>query len=207
MKDRVSPRATCTTDPQRLRFPKPLRAGSRRETGDSVPFVVVRAKGNLASRRRASRPVDKATGLRCDQTILLTGPKTWKAYPDPLRRISYVDPETGKRFVFLTNTFTLPALTIAQLYKCRWRVERFFKWIKQYLRIKAFYGTSEKAVKTQNIDRLIWMLSSTLPLRGSALSEPFQIAALRPAPFGQSKRGCQEAAVVVPCLAGAKRHV
>ena len=116
----------------------------------SLAFFVVRAKGNLAYRRRASRPVDKATGLRCDQTILLTGPKTSNAYPDPLRRISYADPETGKRFVFLTNTFTLPARTIAQLYKCRWRVELFFKWIKQYLRIKAFYGTSENAVKTQS---------------------------------------------------------
>jgi len=103
--------------------------------------------------------VDKATGLPCDQRIPLTGPKTSNAYPDPLHRISYVDPETGQRFVFLTNTFTLPALPIAQLYKCRWRVELFFNWIKQALRIKAFYGTSENAVKTQ-----IWIAISVYVL-------------------------------------------
>jgi hypothetical protein len=112
-------------------------------------FFVVRAKRNLEYARRASRPVDKTTGLRSDQTIVLTGPKTSQEYPVPLRRVSYVDAETGKRFVFLTNNFTLPALTIAQLYKCRWQVELFFKWVKQYLRIKAFYGTSPNAVKTQ----------------------------------------------------------
>jgi hypothetical protein len=139
----------------------------------SLAFFVVRAKGNLAYRRRASRPVDKATGLRCDQSILLTGPKTSNAYPDPLRRISYVDPETGKRFVFLTNTFTLPALTIAQLYKCRWRVELFFKWIKQALRIKAFYGTSENAVKTQ-----IWIASSVYVLV-AILKKALQLALCR----------------------------
>ena len=120
---------------------------------------VVRAKRNLDYRRRASRPVDKTTGLRSDQTIVLMGPKTSQEYPDPLRRISYGDPETQKRFVFLTNNFTLPALTIAQLYKCRWQVELFFKWIKQYLRIKAFYGTSENAVKTQ-----IWIAISVYVL-------------------------------------------
>lgn len=125
----------------------------------SGAFFVVRAKRNLAYARRASRPVDKATGLRSDQTIVLTGPKTSQEYPAPLRRISYVDAETGKRFVFLTNNFTLPALTIAQLYKCRWQVELFFKWIKQYLRIKAFYGTSENAVKTQ-----IWIAISVYVL-------------------------------------------
>jgi hypothetical protein len=114
----------------------------------SGAFFVVRAKRNLDYRRCASRPVDKATGLRSDQTIALRGPKTSKEYPDPLRRISYVDPETRKRFVFLTNHFRLSALTIAQLYRCRWRVELFFKWIKQHLRIKAFYGLSENAVKT-----------------------------------------------------------
>ena len=115
----------------------------------SVAFFVVRAKRNLDARRCASRPVDKATGLRSDQTIRLRGPKTSKAYPAPLRRISYVDAETDTRFVFLTNHFALPALTIAQLYHCRWQVELFFKWIKQHLRIKAFYGLSENAVKTQ----------------------------------------------------------
>ena len=112
-------------------------------------FFVTRAKANLQFARRYSHPVDKATGVRCDQTIVLTGPKTAHLYPLPLRRIRYTDPETGKRLVFLTDDFTLPALTIAHLYKARWRVELFFKWIKQHLRIKAFYGTSENAVKTQ----------------------------------------------------------
>ena len=93
--------------------------------------------------------MDKSTGLRSDQTIILKGPRTSQHYPDPLRRISYWDSETGRRFVFLTNNFALPALTIAELYRCRWRVELFFKWIKQHLRIKAFYGTSRNAVKTQ----------------------------------------------------------
>ena len=110
---------------------------------------MVRAKSNLDYSRRTSRQVDKSTGLRSDQTIILKGPKTSQAYPGPLRRISYLDTDTQKRFVFLTNNFTLPALTIPQLYKCRWRVELFFKWIKQYLPIKAFYGTSQNAVKTQ----------------------------------------------------------
>jgi transposase len=121
----------------------------------SLAFFVVRAKSNLDYSRRTSRQVDKPTGLRSDQTIILKGPKTSKAYPEPLRRISYLDTDTQKRFVFLTNNFTLPALTIPQLYKCRWRVELFFKWIKQYLRIKAFYGTSQNAVKTQ-----IWIAIS-----------------------------------------------
>jgi|TARA_B100001964_G_C14158670_1_gene565577 hypothetical protein len=112
-------------------------------------FFVIRAKRNLDYRRRSWRPVDKVTGLRSDQTIVLHGPKTSKDYPDALRRISYVDTETEKRFVFLTNHFLLSPLTIAQLYKCRWQVELFFKWIKQHLRIKAFFGTSENAVKTQ----------------------------------------------------------
>jgi hypothetical protein len=114
-----------------------------------LAFFVVRAKRNLDFRRCRAQPVDKTTGLRSDQTIRLRGRKSSRAYPDPLRRISYVDAETDTRFVFLTNHFRLPALTIAQLYHCRWRVELFFKWIKQHLRIKAFYGLSENAVKTQ----------------------------------------------------------
>jgi Domain of unknown function (DUF4372)/Transposase DDE domain len=122
-------------------------------------FFVTRAKGNLQYLRRYSHPVDKATGVRCDQTIVLTGPKTAHRYPLPLRRIRYTDPETGKRLVFLTNDFTLPALTIAQLYKARWQVELFFKWIKQHLRIKAFYGTSPTAVKTQ-----VWIAVSVYVL-------------------------------------------
>ena len=122
-------------------------------------FFVIRAKRNLDYTRRRSRPVDKSTGLRSDQTIVLHGPGTSQDYPDVLRRISYVDLETAKRFVFLTNHFVLPALTIPQLYKCRWQVELFFKWIKQHLQIKAFFGTSENAVKTQ-----IWIAISTYVL-------------------------------------------
>ena len=118
-------------------------------------FFVIRAKRNLDYTRRSSRPVDKSSGLRSDQTIALHGPGSSKDYPDALRRISYCDPETSKRLVFLTNHFVLPALTIPQLYRCRWQVELFFKWIKQHLRIKAFYGTSENAVKTQ-----IWIAIS-----------------------------------------------
>jgi len=116
---------------------------------EALAFFVIRGKRGLAYARRASRPVDKTTGLRSDQTIVLCGPKTATLYPSPWRRITYVDGETGHRFVFLTNNFALPALQIAQLYKCRWQVELFFKWIKQHLRIKAFYGTSVNAVKTQ----------------------------------------------------------
>ena len=116
---------------------------------EALAYFVIRGKRGLAYVRRASRPVDKSTGLRSDQTIVLCGPQTATLYPVPLRRITYVDPATQKRFVFLTNNFALPALQIAQLYKCRWQVELFFKWIKQHLRIKAFFGTSVNAVKTQ----------------------------------------------------------
>jgi len=114
-----------------------------------MAFFIIRAKRDLDFARRAHREVDKTTGLRSDQTIILRGPKTSGLYPDPLRRVSYYAADIDKRFVFLTNNFILPALTIAQLYKCRWQVELFFKWIKQYLRIKAFYGNSINAVKTQ----------------------------------------------------------
>jgi hypothetical protein len=112
-------------------------------------YFITRAKRNQDYARRHRRAVDKATGLRSDQTIRLRGPLVGKKYPDALRRVSYVDPQRGKRLVFLTNNFTLPALTIAQLYRCRWQVELFFKWIKQHLRIKAFYGYTDNAVKTQ----------------------------------------------------------
>jgi hypothetical protein len=121
----------------------------------SAAFFVTRAKRRLRFKRRYSRPVDKSTGLRCDQTIIVTGLDTAKEYPQPLRRIRYHDGDVHKTFTFLTNNFVLPPLTIAQLYKARWRVELFFKWIKQHLRIKAFYGTSENAVKTQ-----IWIAVS-----------------------------------------------
>ena len=112
-------------------------------------FFVVRAKSDWRYRRLYSRPVDKQTGLTCDQTVVLTGFYAAKDYPDKLRRVKVTDTETGQQLVFLTNNFALPAHTITQLYRCRWQVELFFKWIKQHLRIKAFYGTSENAVKTK----------------------------------------------------------
>jgi transposase len=115
----------------------------------ALAFFVIRAKKNMACRRLYSEPVDRSTGLICDQTIVLTSPVSAKFYPAKLRRIKYHDSETDKTLVFLSNNFTLPALTITQLYRSRWKVELFFKWIKQNLRIKAFYGTSENAVKTQ----------------------------------------------------------
>lgn len=110
---------------------------------------VTRARSNFTFHRLGSRPIDKATGLRCDQTIKLSSFYPAKSYPDQLRRIHYFDAVTNHRLIFLTNNFLLSALTIALLYKCRWQVELFFKWIKQHLRLKAFYGTSENAVKTQ----------------------------------------------------------
>ena len=125
----------------------------------SAAFFVVRTKSNVLLDRRYSRPVDKATGVRSDHTVILTAITSVKVYPDQLRRVSYLDVKTRKRFKFLTNNFTLPALTIAQIYKSRWQVELFFKWIKQHLRIKAFYGTSENAVKTQ-----IWIAVSVYVL-------------------------------------------
>ena len=125
----------------------------------SAAFFVVRTKSNVLLQRRYSHPVDKSTGVRSDQTVVLASFESASVYPDPLRRVSYFDAETGKRLKFLTNNFTLPALTIARIYKQRWQVELFFKWIKQHLRIKAFYGTSENAVKTQ-----IWIAVSVYVL-------------------------------------------
>jgi hypothetical protein len=125
----------------------------------SAAFFVVRTKSNVLIQRRYSHPVDKTTGVRSDHTVILTAINSVKAYPDQLRRVSYLDVKTRKRFKFLTNNFMLPALTIAQIYKSRWQVELFFKWIKQHLRIKAFYGTSENAVKTQ-----IWVAVSVYVL-------------------------------------------
>ena len=121
----------------------------------SSAFFVVRTKSNVLIQRRYSHPVDKTTGVRSDQTVILTSFESASAYPDALRRVNYLDKETHKRLKFLTNNFVLPAFTIAQIYKSRWQVELFFKWIKQHLRIKAFYGTSENAVKTQ-----IWIAVS-----------------------------------------------
>jgi hypothetical protein len=121
----------------------------------SGAFFVLRTKSNVILQRRYSRAVDKTTGVRSDHTVILTAINSAQVYPDALRRVSYLDVETRQRFKFITNNFVLPALTIAQIYKARWQVELFFKWIKQHLRIKAFYGTSENAVKTQ-----IWIAVS-----------------------------------------------
>ena len=122
-------------------------------------FFVTRSKRNLCFTRRVSRPIDPATGIRSDQRVVPSRPTMREAYPAPLRRVHYVDPDPGTRLVFLTNNVTLPALTIARLYRSRWQVEIFFKWIKQHLRIKAFYGTSANAVKTQ-----IWIAISVYVL-------------------------------------------
>ncbi len=150
--------------------------------GQNLCFFVTRAKCNLDYRRLYYRKVDKTTGLRCDQTIVLKGYETSKDYPAVLRRISYFDSETDKRLVFLTNNFTLAALTIVQLYKCRWRIEIFFKWIKQYLRIKTFFGTTENAVKTQiwiaiSVYVLVAIIKKELDL-DSSLSEILQILSI-----------------------------
>lgn len=132
------------------------RLGRLSEAGS---FFVTRAKSNLKVQRRYSRKVDKNTGLICDQTVMLTVFYSRQGFDAPLRRIKFKDPVTGKTLVFLTNNFALPALTITQLYRCRWQVELFFKWIKQHLRIKAFFGTSANAVKTQ-----IWVAVSVYVL-------------------------------------------
>ena len=124
-----------------------------------LAFFVTRAKSNIQCQRLYSRPVDKSTGLRCDQTILLTGAQSIRNYPEQIRLVRFFDSETNKRFRFLTNNFSLDALTITQLYKCRWKIELFFKWIEQHLRIKAFFGTSENALKTQ-----IWIAISVYVL-------------------------------------------
>ena len=132
------------------------RLGRFHEAGS---FFVIRAKRNLKAQRRYSRKVDKSTGLICDQTVTLTGFYSQQGFPAPLRRVRFNDPETGKRLVFLSNNFVLPALTITQLYRQRWQIELFFKWIKQHLRIKVFFGESENAVKTQ-----IWIAISVYVL-------------------------------------------
>ncbi|MCX5919290.1 MAG: IS4 family transposase [Deltaproteobacteria bacterium] len=125
----------------------------------SLAFFVTRAKINFDFQRLYSLPVDKTTGVQSDQIITLQGFYAQKDYPEKLRRIRYFDVQNNKRLVFITNNFTLPALVIAELYRCRWQIELFFKWIKQHLRIKAFYGTSENAVKTQ-----IWIAISVYVL-------------------------------------------
>jgi len=155
------------------------RLGRFHEAGS---FFVTRAKSNLKVRRRYSRTVDKSTGLVCDQTVTLTGFYSQKGFPTALRRVRFKDPETGKRLIFLSNNFALPALTITDLYRQRWQIELFFKWIKQHLRIKAFFGTSENAVKTQiwiavSVYVLVAIIKKRLQLRAS-LYEILQILSL-----------------------------
>jgi hypothetical protein len=148
----------------------------------SMAFFVTRAKTNLDYARISYRTVDKTTGLRSDQTIMLQGRRTSQDYPVPLRRVSYYDKDTNKRLVFLTNNFTLDALIIAKLYKCRWQIELFFKWLKQNLHIKAFFGTSDNAVKTQiwiavSVYVLIAIIKKELRLQHS-LAEILQILSI-----------------------------
>jgi len=135
-------------------------------------FFVLRTKENVLLQRRYSHPVDRSTGVRSDHTVILTAIESVKVYPDALRRVSYLDAETNKRLKFLTNNFVLPALTIAQTYKCRWQIELFFRWIKQHLRIKSFFGTSANAVRTQiwiavSIYLLVAIVRKRLGLRAS----------------------------------------
>ena len=139
-------------------------------------FFVTRTKSNVLLRRRYSRAVDLATGLRSDHTVVLTTANSRKHYPDALRRVRYHDSEQDRTLVFLINNFDLPALTIAQLYKSRWKVELFFKWIKQHLRIKAFYGHSQNAVKTQIWTAIaIYVLVAILKKRPALDASLFQI--------------------------------
>jgi hypothetical protein len=162
-------------------------------------FFVTRTKSNTSYRRTEAREVDKTTGLLCDQTILLKNFYAAKDYPDKLRRIKYHDAETQNILTFLTNNFSLPALTIAQLYKCRWRVELFFRWIKQHLRIKNFYGTSENAVKTQIwiavcIYVLVAILKKRLHLEESLykILQVLSVTIFEKMPIDQVFAGCYE---------------
>lgn len=162
-------------------------------------FFVIRAKSNLQFRRVYSRPVDKETGLRCDQTVNLTGFYTNQHYPDHLRRIKFYDAETDKPFVFLTNNFNLPALTITELYRHRWQVELFFKWIKQHLRIKSFFGTSENAVKTQvwiavSVYVLVAIIKKRLKIEASLYSilQILSLTVFETIPIDQLLTGCEQ---------------
>jgi hypothetical protein len=145
-----------------------------------MAFFIIRSKSNTKFRRLYSRQVNKATGLRCDQTIVLSGVNTPDQYPEKLRRVKYYDLGTDKRFSFLTNNFIVPALVVAELYRCRWQVELFFKWVKQHLRIKSFYGTSMNAVKTQiwiavSVYVLVAIVKKRLQLNGLSLYTILQI--------------------------------
>jgi hypothetical protein len=173
-----------------------------------MAFFVTRAKKNIDCYRRESRKVDKSTGLRSDQTIVLRGIKTSKLYPAGLRRIAYYDAEHNRRLCFLTNNFELPALTIAQLYRCRWQVELFFKWIKQNLRIKSFYGNSVNAVKTQVwIAVCVYVLVANLRKElniDRTLSEILQILSVTP--FEKTPIFQALSAIPVPKSEGACRN-
>lgn len=144
--------------------------------------------------------MDKEVGFRCDQTIKLTGYKTSQRYPDALRRIKFYDAKTDKRFVFLTNNLTLPALTITELYRYRWQVELFFKWIKQHLRIKSFFGTSENAVKTQiwiavSVYVLVAIIKKRLDIKASLYSmlQILSVTTFETIPIDQLLTGCNQA--------------
>jgi transposase len=167
------------------------------QLGQACAYFVIRAKSNLQCRRVYSHPVDKSTGLRCDQTVALTGFYTAQHYPDKLRRIKYYDAKTNKQFVFLTNNFTLPALTITELYRNRWQVELFFKWIKQHLRIKSFFGTSENAVKTQvwiavSVYVLVAIIKKRLKIEASLYSilQILSLTVFETMPLDQLLTGC-----------------
>ncbi len=162
-------------------------------------FFVIRAKSNLQCRRIYSHVVDKTSGLRCDQTVVLTGFYTAQHYPDKLRRIKYYDAQTEKQFVFLTNNFSLPALTITELYRYRWQVELFFKWIKQHLRIKSFFGTSENAVKTQvwiavSVYVLVAIIKKRLNIKASLYSvlQILSLTVFETTPMNQLLTGCEQ---------------
>jgi hypothetical protein len=165
----------------------------------AMAFYVTRAKSNLQFRRVYSRPVDKSTGLRCDQTIMLTGFYPLQNYPDKLRRIKFYDEKTKKLFVFLTNNFNLPALTITELYRYRWQVELFFKWIKQHLRIKSFFGTTENAVKTQvwiavSVYVLVAIIKKRLNIKASLYSilQILSLTIFETTPINQLLTGCDK---------------
>jgi hypothetical protein len=164
-------------------------------------FFVTRSRQRLDCQRHCSAPVDKTTGLRCDQIITLNNPIPKRGYPERFRRIRYIDPDTRRCFVFLTNNTLLPALTIADLYRCRWQVELFFRWIKQHLRIKSFYGTSENAVKTQvwtaiSVYVLVAIVKKRLNLDRSLFSilQVLSVSLLEKTPMQQllTSRTCHE---------------
>jgi len=167
----------------------------------SGAFFVTRSRRRLDCQRQSSNPVDQSAGLRCDQMITLNNPIPKRSYPDRLRRIRYIDPNTKRCFVFLTNNTLLPAHTITDLYRCRWQVELFFRWIKQHLRIKSFYGTSENAVKTQvwtaiSIYVLVAIVKKRLQLDRSLFSilQVLSVSLLEKTPLEQllTEQACNE---------------